>query len=144
MKDGPCWLREEQEEKEGAKLQRRQHLLPAVAHSYPRQLFFFFFSSCSCLFPGELFRQWGSHLGQIETSISHNKQENQKSIRVELFSPALSGVHTPRSITHAWKRSQPSFPSHKTCHVHPACLEKLSKPCEQTFTFQLSLIIIHR
>lgn len=106
--------------------------------------FFFFFSSCSCLFPGELFRQWGSHLGQIETSISHNKQENQKSIRVELFSPALSGVHTPRSITHAWKRSQPSFPSHKTCHVHPACVEKLSKPCEQTFTFQLSLIIIHR
>lgn len=74
--------------------------LPLLTLILANCFLFFFFSSCSCLFPGELFRQWGSHLGQIETSISHSKQENQKSIRVELFSPALSGVHTPPAPLH--------------------------------------------
>lgn len=84
--------------------------------SAPTVFYLFIFSSRPCLFPGELFRRWGSHLGQMETSISHNKQEDQRSIRVELSSPASSHVPPP-ALHYTCMEPVDNLRSHSIKHV---------------------------
>lgn len=107
-------------EKESGSQARGRTTSGMVAHC-----FLVMFFRVSCLFLGELVGPWGSYLREIQTSISHNTQEEQKRIKVVLSALGLSLVEnyvTQNSkcsapcIIHAWETAD-NLCSHFIKHV---------------------------
>lgn len=112
MKDGPCWLREEEEEEMRRKREpsfRGDNIWCRCSLLSPPTVF----PSRSCFLSRGIIQAVGESSG-ANGDINLPQQESGRH-QSGALNPALNDVHTPSSITHAWKQFI-TFPFHQTCH----------------------------